>query len=232
MYNTPKKIAQKILLHNRIMSKPDIEILQKLITINGFTIIPYNKYSNSNDTNDLIEKLNIENMIATKDSFMYLSDNIRIVFINQDLSTPDKEILLRHELGHICDPNINLPDHQYSKIKREDFANEFSHHLEHPTFIIKTISTFLKYRLFIILGALLVIISAFGIYFGRNTKTSIPASANNVNIETDIYYVTPTGSSYHRESCKHIKYRNNTLQVSFNDAVKDGYSPCLDCIGE
>ncbi len=232
MDNTPKKIANKILLHTCITSNPDISILQKLITSNGFTIIPYNKYSNTNDTNDLIEKLNIENMIATKDSFMYLSENIRLVFINADLSIPDKEILLRHELGHICDPNINLPDHLYSKIKREDFANEFSHYLEHPTFIIKIISTFLKYKLFIILGALLVIISAFGIYFEHNNKPSIPSSANNAIIESDIYYVTPTGSRYHRDCCKHIKYRNNALQVSLNDAEKDGYSPCLDCIGE
>lgn len=142
MDNSPKKIAKRILMHNRIISSPDINILQKLITSNGFTIVPYNKYSNTNDTSDLIEKLNIENMIATKDSFMYLSENIRLVFINDDLSVSDKEILLRHELGHICDPNINLPDHQYSKIKREDFANEFSHHLEHPSFIIKTISFF------------------------------------------------------------------------------------------
>lgn len=232
MYNIPKKIAKKILLHNHITSNPDTSILQKLITNNGFTIIQYNKYSNTSDINDLIKKLNVENMITTKDSFIYLSENIRLLFINADLSIQDKTILLRHELGHICDPHINLPDHIYSKIKREDFANEFSYHLEHPSFIIKTISTILKHKLLIILGALLLIISAFVFYVACNNQTSLPSSTNNVNTESAIYYVTPLGNSYHRKFCKHIKYRNNALQISLNDAEKDGYSPCLDCIGE
>lgn len=232
MTDSPKKLSQKLMRKNRLSSPPSLEALEKLITDNGFTLIEYNKYNNTPEVNELIQTLHIENKISTENSFVYVDKNIKFVFINADLKPSEKITLLCHELGHICDKHLGEPEHLYSKIEREDFANEFAHYVAHPSAATKIISSFLRRKLVYILIFILTILSAAGIYIGSNSQVTSVFSTQSSESLTQPYYVTTTGIRYHKDFCKHVKYKTNTTQMTIDEAISQGYTPCLDCIGE
>lgn len=232
MTDSPKKLSQKLMRKNRLSSTPSLKTLEELIQNNGFTIIEYNKYNNAQEVNELIQTLGIEDIISTENSFVYVDGNIKFVFINSDLKLSEKTTLLCHELGHICDKRLDAPNYVYSKIERESFANEFAHYLEHPTVLTKIISTFLKRKLIFILIFALSLLTATGIYIVSNSQATSVFSAHEPITLTQPYYVTTTGIRYHEHFCKHVKYKTNTTQMTIDDAISQGYTPCLDCIGE
>ena len=232
MTDSPKKLSQKLMRKNRLSSTPSLKTLEELIQGNGFTIIEYNKYNNTPEVNELIQTLRIEDRISTENSFVYVDGNIKFVFINADLKSTEKITLLCHELGHICDKRLDAPNHVYSQIEREAFANEFAHYLEHPSVLTKIISTFLKRKLVYILVFVLLLLATGGIYITSNTQVKSVFSAHEPTSLTQSYYVTTTGIRYHKDFCKHVKYKTNTTQMTIEDAISQGYTPCLDCIGE
>ncbi|MBO5066564.1 MAG: ImmA/IrrE family metallo-endopeptidase [Clostridia bacterium] len=232
MTDSPKKLSQKLMRKNRLSSTPSLKTLEELIQGNGFTIIEYNKYNNTPEVNELIQTLRIEDRISTENSFVYVDGNIEFVFINSDLKLSEKTTLLCHELGHICDTRLDAPNHIYSRIERESFANEFAHYLEHPTVLTRIISTFLKRKLVFILIFALSLLTATGIYIVSNSQATSVFSAHEPTSLTQSYYVTTTGIRYHKDFCKHVKYKTNTTQMTIDDAISQGYTPCLDCIGE
>ena len=232
MTDSPKKLSQKLMRKNRLTSTPSLKTLEELIQNNGFTIIEYNKYNNDPEVNELIQTLRIEDRISTENSFVYVDGNIKFVFINSDLKESEKITLLCHELGHICDKRLNAPNHIYSKIEREAFANEFAHYLDHPTVLTKIISTFLKRKLVYILTFMLLFLVGSGIYITNNPQVKDVFMPHDSTSLTQPYYVTTTGIRYHKDFCKHVKYKTNTTQMTIDDAISQGYTPCLDCIGE
>lgn len=232
MTDSPKKLSQKLMRKNRLSSTPSLKTLEELIQGNGFTIIEYNKYNNTPEVNELIQTLRIEDRISTENSFVYVDGNIKFVFINADLKSTEKITLLCHELGHICDKRLDAPNHVYSQIEREAFANEFAHYLEHPSVLTKIISTFLKRKLVYILVFVLLFLATGGIYITSNTQVKSVFSEHKPTTLTQPYYVTTTGIRYHKDFCKHVKYKTNTTQMTIEDAISQGYTPCLDCIGE
>ena len=232
MTDSPKKLSQKLMQKNRLSIAPSLKTLEELIQNNGFTIIEYNKYNNTQEVNELIQTLKIENQIATENSFVYVDRNIKFVFINSDLKPTEKITLLCHELGHICDTRLDAPNHIYSKIERESFANEFAHYLEHPTVLTKIISIFLRRKLVCILIFVLLLLATGGICITNTPQVKAVFSIHQSTALTQPYYVTTTGIRYHRDFCKHVKYKTNTTQMTIDEAVSQGYTPCLDCIGE
>jgi len=41
------------------------------------------------------------------------------------------------------------------------------------------------------------------------------------------FYITRSGSKYHKSNCSYLKYSSSSLELS--DAVKKGYTPCSRC---
>ena len=232
MIDSPKKISQRLMRRNCLSSAPDLNTLEKLIEDNGFTIIKYNQYNNAYEVNDLIKTLGIENRISTENSFVYINNAIKFVFINSDLKTSEKITLLCHELSHICDKNLDVPYHLYSHIEREAFANEFAHYIEHPSILTKIASLFLRRKLVIILTIVLLLLSAAGIYAWQNSYVVDVFFQRESSSITQNYFVTTTGKRYHKSFCKHVKYKTNTTRKTIDEAISEGYTPCLDCIGE
>lgn len=232
MTDSPKKLSQKLMRKNRLSATPSLKTLEELIQGNGFTIIEYNKYNNTAEVNELIQTLKIENKTATENSFVYVDGNIKFVFINSDLKPSEKITLLCHELGHICDKRLDAPNHIYSKIEREAFANEFAHYLEHPSVLTKIISTFLRRKIACILIFVLLFLVGSGIYITNNPQVKAVFMPHDSTFLTQPYYVTTTGIRYHKDFCKHVKYKTNTTQMTIDEAISQGYTPCLDCIGE
>ncbi len=232
MTDSPKKLSQKLMRKNRLSVAPSLKTLEELIQNNGFTIIEYNKYNNTSEVNELIQTLRLEYRISTENSFVYVDGNIKFLFINSDLKESEKITLLCHELGHICDKRLDAPNHIYSKIEQEAFANEFAHYLEHPSLLTKIISIFLRRKLVCILIFVLLLLAAGGICITNTPQVKAVFSIHQSTALTQPYYVTTTGIRYHRDFCKHVKYKTNTTQMTIDKAISKGYTPCLDCIGE
>lgn len=233
MTDSPKKLSQKLMRKNRLSSAPSLKTLENLIQNSGFTIIEFNKYNNTPEVNEIIQTLGIEDRILSENSFVYIDRNIEFVFINADLKTSEKTILLCHELGHICDKRINEPRHIYSHIEREHFANEFAHYMEYPSFLTKIVSTFLRRKLICTLILVLLFLAIGGICVKYNPMQTGDVFSSHQSAEPNrLYYVTDSGKRYHKDFCKHIKYKTNKIQVTLNEAVSRNYTPCLDCIGE
>lgn len=229
--NSPKHIARKILMQNKLYSLIDYNDLRYTIESYQFTIIEYKKHSNSEHVSELIKRLRVENETVQNDSFIYINNNLKFLFINADVSLEDKCALLRHELGHICDPNFKNTAEGYSKIKREEFANDFSFYLKNSGVGFKLKLFMLKnWKLLVgILTLLLCIAVLFvGAYF-LNIKTTKPVPSDASTNLVDTCYVTSGGKKYHKKHCIIIKYRNNITEMTLTEAVDDGYEQCMIC---
>lgn len=54
--------------------------------------------------------------------------------------------------------------------------------------------------------------------------------ANESTKQNNIVIVTKTGTKYHLSTCVHVTNRENLKQLTLESAIKNGYSPCQDCI--
>lgn len=234
--NSAKHAARKILIQNKLYSLTDCNELKRIIESNQFAIIEYKKHTNSEPVFELIKRLRLENETRQNDSFLYISNNLKIVFINADISDEDKCSLLRHELGHICDPDLTNNNLQNSRIKREEFANEFSCYIKNPGIIFKFYLFIIKNHK-LLTGMIALIACVLGLSVMIRPLIIQPAKpitgdASTYTISDNTYYVTSAGKKYHRKHCIIIKYKNNLTEINRNKAINAGYKPCLICISE
>lgn len=229
MNKTAKKLAHKILIKYTLRNDRDYNNIADVIEKQGFVLIFFKKDNNTSEVSECIKKLHLEDQIQHNNSFIYLNNNLKLVFINSDLSDEDKYILLCHELGHILDPSLQNSNFSYFKIQNEEFANEFSYHLQNPGICIKLrLSKLFRIALFLFFIVCLLFIARFGL---SNAKNSLPTSTTINSDERS--YVTSHGEKYHKSFCIIIKNRTNLKTYSSSaEAEKDGYKPCLLCIGE
>ena len=231
--NTPRHIAFKTLIKHKHYLFDNYNDLRLIIESNQFTIIEYKKHINSEPVSELIKRLGVENEIEQNDSFLYVNNNLKFVFLHADISDEDKCSLLRHELGHIYDPDLKNSEMSYSKIKREEFANEFSCYTKNPgiafklkLFIIK------KWKLIFSMVALLVCVLGLSVMINSLIITPTkPVSGDALNYahSDSTYYVTSAGKKYHRKHCIIIKYKNNLTEIKLRKAINNGYKPCKIC---
>lgn len=235
MNNSAKRIAHKTLIENKICSSPNYEYLLQIIESKQFTVILYKKYSNSKYVTELIEKLNLENEIQHNDSFIYINNNLKFVFINADVPYEDKCALLRHELGHIINYNLMSLKSNNSRIKNEEFANEFAYNIKTPGKHIFFLSLIRKKHILItFLIVLVAFIMCFSYVSNHNTNEAIENTSNNISTSThtdNLYYVTSNGKKYHRDFCITIKNHTNVQAHTLSNAKNKGYQPCSLCIG-
>ena len=234
--NSAKHTALKILVKNKLFSLNTFNNLKHIIESNQFTIIEYKKYGNSEPVSELIKKLRLENEIRQNDSFLYINNNLRIVFINEKLSDEDKCSLLRHELGHICDPDIKNNNRQNYRISREEFANEFSCYIKNPGIIFKSYLFIIKKRK-LLAGLIALIACVLGLSVMIKSLITQPikpvtGEVSSYTISDNTCYVTSSGKKFHRKNCIVVKYKNNLTQIKLKDAINSGYKPCMICSPE
>ena len=231
--NSPKHIAFKTLIKHKHYLLNNYTDLKHIIESNQFTIIEYKKHSNSEPVSELIKRLGVENETQQSDSFLYINNNLKFVFINTDISNQDKCALLRHELGHICDPDLKNSNLQNSRIKREEFANEFSCYTKNPGIRLK-IYVFLIKKWKLLVAMMVLIACVLGLSVVNKSLITQPAKPVTGDVSTyansdSTYYVTSAGKKYHLKHCIIIKYKNNLTEIKLNDAIKKGYKPCMIC---
>lgn len=229
--NSARRIAFKTLIQNKLYSLPDCDELEHIIESNQFTIINYKKHTNSEYVSELIKKLRIENEIEHSYSFLYWKENLRFVFLNADVSDDDKRTLLCHELGHILDPDIR--NSNYSKIKKEEFANEFACFIKSPS-ILSRLCVFIIKNLKFLLTIILLIACFSGFLLFKSSPpyeriTSVTKGISTTPNSDTMYYVTKSGDRYHRKFCIIVKTRKNLTEHTLHEAIDAGYTPCLIC---
>lgn len=231
--NIAKHQARKLLLQNRLYALNNYHDLYRIIESRQVTIILYHKHINSAYVSELIQKLHLENEIAHHDAFLFVKNNLRFLFIRSDISDEDKSALLRHELGHICDPDLKNGDAQTSNIKKEEFANEFSCYLKNPGIFFRTYVFFIKKWKWII-NIIAIIACIVGLSFLIRSLITQPTKPTTSDVLTsansnDAYYVTSAGKKYHQKHCIIIKYKNNLTKITSSQAINTGYKPCQIC---
>lgn len=236
--NSPKFTAFKILIKNKLYSSPDYNMLKNIIEVNGFTVIEYKKNTNSEYVSELIKRLRVDSAVEQNDSFLYINKNLKFVFINSQISHEDKCSLMRHELGHVCDTDFKKENSEYSRVQKEEFANEFSCYLKKPSFFFK-VYVFVIRKWKILLSILALLICLLGFLFVSDYKVvktnEVPTSVavnRTVNTEDVSCYVTSKGKKYHKRSCFIVNKRTDLKEYKKSAAINSGYMPCLICSSE
>ena len=91
--------AEHALLH--ITGAPLYEDLEKALQEQGFSLVEFSRLSNCKEVGTLLTSLQLVNYASGLSAFTYQDANLRIVFLQENLSQHEQMILLSHELGHI-----------------------------------------------------------------------------------------------------------------------------------
>ena len=188
----------------------------------GYAVIYFNTAFNDENVSQIIGNLKLEETIASHKGFTYSNSKYRLVFVNEDLTEEERLMVLAHEEGHIfcehvsCQPIIGLD------VKQEHIANEFAHYLLHPDKSDKTKSWFMRHKKIVISICACVLLVAVGI-----TVFSIVSKERSYY---GGYYITETGSKYHKKNCIFVKNKDNIRRLTKEEFDNGDYEPCDMCL--
>lgn len=213
-----KKVVAEFRKKYRII-KPDLDELRSIISSQGYTVIEFNGIYNDENVVAIIEELNLDALISERKGFTYADANNRLVFLHEDLSYDEKLNVLVHEEGHIFCGHIKEKDYIGRDVQQEKEANEFAHYLMNPTFIDKSKFFVCKNKLWFSIASVLLAVCIVGVgllareqsYYGE-------------------YYVTETGSKYHKMDCIHTKNKTNIRRLTEEEFNSGEYEPCEMCL--
>lgn len=195
------------------------ENLEDVFAQQGFTIIHFNPVLNDPDIETVINSFNLQDMIRNSNGFLYLDQNHRLVFLNENLSGSERRIVLAHEQGHYCCGHSHS-DVVGRNVSEEYEANEFAHYLLAGTISDRLRATACKHRkkigLFILI-ALIAVVSGFAMNEYKEHK-----------IFEGEYYVTEHGEKYHLKGCVTIE-GHKTRRLTKEDVKSGKYEPCSVC---
>ena len=221
MNNNIKKLA-KAFIKKYKLTAIDYAALKKTAADIGYTVIEFNSVFNEKDVDTIIQNLNLgENTLKSR-GFTYVSAEYRLVFVNEDLNSEEKLIVLSHELGHIVCEHFSSVPIIGNDVREEHEANEFSHYILNPSNFIKTKNAITSHRKAFIssIVILCLIIGSLTVYWVMRSK----------NLYTDDLYVTATGERYHKKECIFVKNKTNIQKLTKEEFEKGTYSPCDMCL--
>ncbi len=218
MIESAKTKARKFCCEYRVCSlseKQTEEIIESL----GFTIVEYNLIFNDSDVDTLLRELNLKDEIMRANGFTYVSDKYRLVFINENLSDDEKQIVLLHEMGHIYCGHFSHSNIIGLDVKDEFEANEFAHYIMFPTLAERLTRVFSRHSKKIIAAIILIIICSI-----------IVIHMINENSYYGEYYVTESGQKYHEAECIFVKNKTNVHRLTKEEYENGNYEPCKICL--
>lgn len=197
--------------------------IKKVIKNQGFVIAEYSSFDNDNsDSRALLKNLNLLEYAANVKGFTYANADLRIVFINEDLSEEEKIVVLLHEEAHILFKHYSHLPVFGESIKEELEANLFVNAVLQPSFIekLKVVAILNKKYLQVAMGITLLI-SIIAVSYEYNVRESSYHGK---------YYVTRSGKKYHKENCLAVKNRTNTRRITVEEVKEGRYTPCKICL--
>lgn len=202
------------------------ENVEKVLNEQGYSVVFFNT-----PTGDIeIERYKLFEERDTLMAFTY-SETARIVFIDGTLSAEDKLYLALHELGHIILGHLDGDIFNRNKVLLDIEADNFAY---------KVICGEKKEMLYILISAIVLSLSlifstAFNISGDIENVVTLPTdieSATHISdgpvyAETDIVYITTSGTKFHRKDCRYIQY--STLTELPRSEASMEYAPCKVC---
>ena len=188
----------------------------------GYTVVEFNHIYNEPDVQTLIDALKLDAVICQSKAFTYADRNYRIVFVHEDLSEQEKNMVLTHEVGHIYLGHMHSVPILGSDVREEYDANEFSHYLLNLSVMAK-LDLFLAAHMkgICILAAVIALAAAAG---------GIGMAAANDAKYTENYYITSTGSHYHEQQCIFVKNKTNARRMTLEEFDSGEFTRCSTCL--
>lgn len=218
---SPKKAASNFKKQYAVNSITE-KVLVDTLSSQGYTVIYFNAVYNEPDVANLIGALNLEGYVAYQKGFIYSNDKYRLVFVNEDLSEEEKVLVLSHEEGHVFCGHCSEQPIIGKDVIEEHEANEFSHYLLNPSSLEKVKYSIKKHRKIFIALLTCVLIAAIGI-----TAFTIVTKEKSYYGE---YYITSTGSKYHRKDCIFVKNKNDVYRMTKEEFESGEYEACKTCL--
>lgn len=201
---------------------PSYSDLTQIAEDEGFTLIEFDSVHNDKNVTVIIRELRLFDCISREKGFTFANSSYRLVFVNNALTEEEKTVVLAHELGHIVFGHLNTSAVFGQDVTDEHTANEFSHYL-------LTLHKGTEFAFFVRKHkkAAIAIVLALVLAVGGITVTKAVLTQQSYHGE---YYVTATGTKYHKKDCVIIKDRNNLRRFTEEDYASGEYGPCALCL--
>ena len=202
------------------LSKINLDNLIYIIEDQGFEIIEFES-GNGLFSNSLIQDLKLTNYAQAGKAFAYQQGSAKFVFICEDMSAKEKLYALAHEVGHIFCLHLRDGNMEYS-VHEEYEANEFAHHLLHPSFKDNTKRWITEHKKGVVVGTSIVLVIII--------LTFVIVGVIKNNSYYGEYYITETGEKYHKKDCIFIKDKRKVERLTESDYNSGEYDPCQICL--
>lgn len=219
-----KSIRKKVSRFCREFSLKDVssDSLIDAMEKQGYTVISFNNVSNDDDIRVLADSLGISEMMRHSKGFTYFSQRHRLVFIHEGLSETEKIIVLAHEEGHIYCGHSSAAPIMGSDVNDEYEANEFAHFLLSRGRAARAADMIKQHkRVSAAAAAVLLIIISAAVLF---------TVSNNEHRYYGEYYITSSGSKYHKKDCIFVKDKSNVRRMTEEEFESGDYDPCAICL--
>ena len=180
-----------------------IKKIEEILIIQGYNI--YNFGPNEDITNEVLKRLNLEEMAKTKNAFTYSNEDIKAVFIKKNIATQEYLEVLKFSV----------------ELKRKLKYNE---KILFSIFIVISIITMI----------LIIQSKNENLKIEPQSIPTITTTSTTTTIE-EIVYITKTGKKYHRKDCYTIKNKEvieiskkEAIEISKKEAI-ELYDPCKIC---
>ena len=183
----------------------------------GYPVILFN-------TSDGDEVLRSCRCTANHKAFTY-NGSAKYIFIDGNIPCESRLYLLLHEIGHILLGHIgDGKSYTRNSILIDVEANAF----------VNDVLSYKKFNILPALCAVIIFVTGVGIGLAfpliTESPSSEPANIQTTDIsdnQSDIVYITRTGTKYHRADCRYTKDKDCTA-VSRQE-VQGKYTPCSYC---
>lgn len=221
MNDSGKFFGRKFLLEYHVAFL-NVDSLQEILSKQGYTVIEFNHLQNTAAVEQLIKALHLTETATRLKGFTYADINFRLVFVHEGLSEKEKLKVLAHEEGHIYCGHLSHAPIIGQDVSEEVEANEFASYVLKPHNDLK-IKLWMQANkgktCLIALGLTLLII---GGYKFIKTEADKAYWSN--------YYITATGTKYHRENCMFVKGKKSVKQLTWDEVRSGQYEPCQICL--
>jgi len=223
MTNEIKKSARRFLKEYRI-KKLTVDRISEIIRSQGYKIIRFGKAYNDENTEILINGLDLTGYIQAYSAFTYTDDKYRLVFLEDNISEEEALILLTHEEGHIYNEHFGGTVIAGKNTLHEFEANEFAHYVLNPTLFNKTTTFIVNHKVISIIAGILALL-----VIGGCIVTPIVLRQQSYYGN---YYVSPSGTRYHEEDCFYIRDKKTKERVTKDIVIERNLEPCKVCLPE
>jgi Zn-dependent peptidase ImmA (M78 family) len=223
MINKTMKAFDKNLSIQTIIKKLHEQDLLKPISNNKLMdLVNEFKPINEKDVETVIQNLDVgENALKSR-GFTYVSAEYRLIFVNEDLTDEEKLLVLSHELGHIVCEHFSVVPIIGNDVKEEYEANEFAHYVLNQSTFIKGKKLFAKNKK-LVLSIITIVVLCILVFCATNIIKRKQSYYGE-------FYITTTGSKYHKKDCIFIKEKNNVERLTKEQFSTSEYSPCEMCL--